>query len=205
MPGQQPDAPARLPRQPSPTDGPCRAPSRVVTHRKVSSFHSSSSSHTRMSWGTLSRVANSLRCSISRSCRRGGAHCESGTCVGVGGRSSRCRPCSACMSPAPRKPRLCTAQNRSNHTHQGRGLPLRPRGPRPRPALPTHRAVLGVQHSQLCEDAHVRALQPNAALQQRDQLLIVPARLVEVRHLQGGWGPRAAAAVRSTPAGAEPC
>ena len=37
-------------------------------HRKVSSRHSSSSSHTRMSWGTLRRAEKSLRCSISRSC-----------------------------------------------------------------------------------------------------------------------------------------
>lgn len=50
--------------------------------------------------------------------------------------------------------------------------------------MDTHRAVLGVQHTQLSEDAHVCSLEANAALQQGDELLIVPPRLVELADLQ---------------------
>lgn len=83
----------------------------------------------------------------------------------------------------------CNAGSARKYAAQAaRGGPPSAR-PAPHAALAgTHRAVLGVQHAQLCEDAHVRALQANAAFQQRDQLLVVPPRLVEVGHLRGRGG-----------------
>ncbi len=46
-----------------------------------------------------------------------------------------------------------------------------------------HSLVLGVQDAQLGEDAHVRALEADAALQQRHELVKVAAPLVELGHL----------------------
>ena len=49
--------------------------------------------------------------------------------------------------------------------------------------MPLNKKLCVATRTQLCEDAHVGALQADAGLQQRNELLEQPSPLVELRHL----------------------